>query len=99
MKAGRCVDPPSAASPQGVPCRKCDGRGCDACHGTGYRWITECPFRVCASVLPVIELARLSEDGSWPESGGVLDQAGGFVEFVTEWRGRKKRAEQDEKAS
>jgi hypothetical protein len=46
--------------------------------------------------LPVIELVKLSEDGSWPEPGGVLDQSAAFVEFVSVWRGRKKRAENDD---
>lgn len=59
-------------------CPSCDGstEGCPSCVGGTVR-IESCPREIAGAYLSLYGLAELSEKGSWPEAGGVLDQ--------TEW--------------
>ena len=85
-----------------IPCPACGGAAaqCPRCKETGEELIYECPRRtVDPSYIDVVGAALKTEDGLWPERGGLNSQPLWFVEarefvlgIVNEWRRRQKAA-------
>lgn len=73
---------PSPAEPLLLTCPVCGGRGKDCRHCRDGRFeVDGCPMRIVPDdVWSVVEMAELYEKGLPPVSGGVLDQANGFIE-------------------
>lgn len=70
----------------GIACSACGGeqnraRTCDSCRGTGSETIRGCPQEhVPRDVWDAVVAASMAEQGTWPVSGGWLDQTAIFVE-------------------
>ena len=75
-----CDHPPGPHDPIDVGCPNCRGAGCPECDDLGRWELAQCPLEyVDGEIWELIELANLFRKGLAPISGGVLDQAAGFV--------------------
>lgn len=81
-----------------LECPRCAASdpNCTLCRGAGRIGIDRCPNVTIPEVYRVATSAALeSDEGAWPESGGVLDQSAWFVAarnvvlgVVDDWRKR-----------
>lgn len=80
------MNPPTPQGSYDLPCPSCAGRGveCDRCEpegsNSGTFSLTQCPrVYAGASIAQALRFADFARRGSWPVSGGVLDQCAWFV--------------------
>lgn len=57
---------------------------CGECAGTGVWALTSCPMDVIGRgrAVEVMRMTRFAGEGSWPVSGGVLDQSQWFIDAM-----------------
>lgn len=85
-----------------IECPRCSSLvpECDLCNGTGRVGIDRCPNATVPEIYRrTVGMALETEQGAWPEAGGLLDQAAWFVaarghvlRLVGEWRQKCRRA-------
>ena len=69
-----------------MECPTCDGRGgpeCTNCHGSALITVSRCPQKLIGEdIRMLLRGADLADKGSWPVTGGWLDQSASFVDGV-----------------
>ncbi len=64
-------------------CPECMGDGCSRCGKTGHWDLMQCPLTfIDNDVIQAVKMAELYEKGLPPVDGGVMDQAGCFLEMA-----------------
>lgn len=59
---------------------------CKHCNGQGRVKLTTCPLDyIGGGVWTMASLARFADKGSWPITGGTLDQTESFLQFYERW--------------
>jgi hypothetical protein len=84
--AGKCVHDTAGTSEVGWICG-CGGTNpdCPTCRGGGHVALDVCPHQfVSTDVRQLLRAADLAEKGSWPLSGGWLEQQAGVIQGVQE---------------
>ena len=76
----RCEIPVSEQNPMQIACPTCDEAGCEECENEGWIKITECPRNLVGrETMDFIELADFAKKGSFPVTGGTLEQSQSFL--------------------
>lgn len=89
-----CRDLPTEAEPIEIECVVCDGLDddCEACNRTGRMPIRTCPREfIGAIVTRAVNMISHAMQGSFPVTGGVLDQSAQFIRAMDYLRAQHNR--------
>ena len=78
-----------------IACVRCNDVGCEACNQTG-RFEVGCPQQYVSDIVPEINLATMCKEGTWPVSGGLLDQSAWFIALHQKLNAEHNRIELEE---